>query len=1181
MRRLTAALTFSVIAAYSFGISVAAQGNPAANIDDCANGPVSAPSGCALASSWGNGNLNASKAHYLEGDSVPFRFLFTNLSTNGNHQITIAWDTTKDGLHAFDYLTSFNRSETTTNPCVGVAGCSLAGSKDTETIPADPNITAQLGPGHQLAGVFTLFNGNITNVSTYTLDGSYSGTSTTRVTITFTATVSNPVLAFGAHVASRQDWGAGSSAATINGSPYHVSVDNLDGSGGSQDHQIATDAIYLPASITIIKDAIPSDPRDFSFATTGGLTPPTFALDDDSDPGLSNTQAYTGLLNFTTYTVTESPVSGWAVSFGTPPCTVTSPNGGTQSASASTVTINLKEGEDVTCTFRNTRQQARLTVIKHVINDNGGTATAADFTLDSGGLEDSPDDFPGSESGTTVILDPGGYHVSESGPSGYSASFSADCIGTIAAGQTKTCTVTNDDQPARLTVIKHVINDNGGTRVASDFTIDVTGNNPSPASFPGSESGTAVTLNAGSYTVTESAAPGYDTTYSADCTGTIALGQTKTCTVTTNDKAAHLVIIKNVVNDNGGTKAAGAFSGTITGVTAAGGNAWTGTAAPGVDKTLTSVGSYTVTETADPGYDTTYSADCTGTIALGQTKTCTVTNNDKAAHLVIIKNVVNDNGGTKAAGAFSGTITGVTAAGGNTWTGTAAPGVDKTLISVGSYTVTETADPGYDTTYSADCTGTIALGQTKTCTVTNNDKPAHLILIKRVINDNGGTAAPTAWILYANGPTPISGPGGVSADVKAGTYALSESGGPAGYAAGNWSCGGGSQSGSSVTLTVGQSVTCTINNDDIPAQLTVNKVCNPTSDTGRFNLQIDSITRKADAACGGTTGVVYVNAGTHTVGETAGTGSTLSDYTTAIGGACTSGGVITLSLGQSATCTITNTRKATVKVIKTVRNGTGQSVPPSGSQAFTFQLRQGSSSSAAGTILETQILNAANQGKVTFSTKLAPGTTYAFCEVVMSGWLTTLAPPFYTAGNSSAVCYDFTPAVGQILTFSISNIPSSAHLTRTIGFWKNWSSVAGHGQGPKLDQTLAASEPGGIAIGKLVLHGSTATPNVAPDAAKAVNILNKSTIDGKKMASDPAFNMAAQLLGAKLNVQTGAGVCPAAVRAINDGQSLLAAIAFNGLTHNAMSATQVNQAHSLATALDQYNNDNTLLCAAQ
>ena len=45
--------------------------------------------------------------------------------------------------------------------------------------------------------------------------------------------------------------------------------------------------------------------------------------------------------------------------------------------------------------------------------------------------------------------------------------------GSIAIGETKTCTVTNNDIAPKLIVIKHVINDNGGTAVAGDFTINV------------------------------------------------------------------------------------------------------------------------------------------------------------------------------------------------------------------------------------------------------------------------------------------------------------------------------------------------------------------------------------------------------------------------------------------------------------------------------------------------------------------------------------------------------------------------------------------------------------------------------------------------------------------------------------------------------------------------------------
>lgn len=89
------------------------------------------------------------------------------------------------------------------------------------------------------------------------------------------------------------------------------------------------------------------------------------------------------------------------------------------------------------------------------------------------------------------------------------------------------------------------------------------------------------------------------------------------------------------------------------------------------------------------------------------------------AHLIVIKHVINDEGGSATAGDFLMTIMGVTAEGGNTFPGAEAPGTDKTLSSVGSYEVSETGPSGYDPTYSADCTGTIAAGETKTCTVTN------------------------------------------------------------------------------------------------------------------------------------------------------------------------------------------------------------------------------------------------------------------------------------------------------------------------------------------------------------------------------------------------------------------------------------------------------------------------------
>jgi len=100
-----------------------------------------------------------------------------------------------------------------------------------------------------------------------------------------------------------------------------------------------------------------------------------------------------------------------------------------------------------------------------------------------------------------------------------------------------------------------------------------------------------------------------------------------------------------------------------------------------------------------------------------------------------------------------------------------------------------------------------------------------LTLVKKVINDDGGTAVPADWTLTATGPTGFSGAGpNVSSgeDFAAGTYNLSESG-PAGYSASDWVCDGGTQDDAdTITLAQGESATCTITNDDIPQASDIN-----------------------------------------------------------------------------------------------------------------------------------------------------------------------------------------------------------------------------------------------------------------------------------------------------------------------------------------------------------------------
>ena len=83
------------------------------------------------------------------------------------------------------------------------------------------------------------------------------------------------------------------------------------------------------------------------------------------------------------------------------------------------------------------------------------------------------------------------------------------------------------------------------------------------------------------------------------------------------------------------------------------------------------------------------------------------------------------------------------------------------------------------------------------------------------------------------------------------------------------------------------------------------------------------------------------------------------------------------------------------------------------------------------------------------------------------------------------------------------------------------------------------------------------------------------------MASEPAYNLASQLLAAKLNVQAGAGTCPPVVTAINQAQNLLYAIGFNGTgTYlKKMNPAQAALANCLATWLDDYNNNRLTACS--
>src|SRR5204862_870187 len=94
-------------------------------------------------------------------------------------------------------------------------------------------------------------------------------------------------------------------------------------------------------------------------------------------------------------------------------------------------------------------------------------------------------------------------------------------------------------------------------------------------------------------------------------------------------------------------------------------------------------------------------------------------------------------------------------------------------------------------------------------------------------------------------------------------------------------------------------------------------------------------------------------------------------------------------------------------------------------------------------------------------------------------------------------------------------------------------------------------------------------------------ILNKSDMkSGKKMSSDPLYNMAAQYVAAALNYHAGAFRCPVSDDAVNQAFALMNKYKFTGTGAylKLMSAADQALANTIAAQLDAYNNNNFAIC---
>jgi LPXTG-motif cell wall-anchored protein len=302
-----------------------------------------------------------------------------------------------------------------------------------------------------------------------------------------------------------------------------------------------------------------------------------------------------------------------------------------------------------------------LTLVKEVVNDNGGTATTTDWTLSAVGATTTISGNSGDAEITDAVVEVGDYDLSESGgPTGYTAS-DWDCgdatIGTstvtVGTDDDIICTITNDDDlipptptaTSTLTLIKEVLNDNGGNATTTDWTLTATGSTTIEG-VTGSMSVTDAEVESGDYVLSEDGPTGY-TASDWECNAgegdftltngelTLEEGDVVSCTITNDDvpPGTGTIVVQKLTGDVGTTTAFEFTSDTLLGNFSLFGETST--------STVENLGTYSVSETVSSGWNLdsavcVYDDQATSTpssIILdenGETVTCTFNNSEES-----------------------------------------------------------------------------------------------------------------------------------------------------------------------------------------------------------------------------------------------------------------------------------------------------------------------------------------------------------------------------------------------------------------------------------------------------------------------------------------------------------------------------------------------------------------------
>ncbi|MEA2319957.1 MAG: serine-aspartate repeat-containing protein, partial [Solirubrobacteraceae bacterium] len=224
-----------------------------------------------------------------------------------------------------------------------------------------------------------------------------------------------------------------------------------------------------------------------------------------------------------------------------------------------------------------------------------------------------------------------------------------------------------------------------------------------------------------------------------------------------------------------------------------------------------------------------------------------------------------------------------------------------------------------------------------------------------------------------------------------------------------------------------ETVECVFTNERVrTGTIVVKKDLVPATDAGRFGLQVDGVTKVADAGDGDASAPVKVRAGTHVVGET---GADLDGYVRST--VCTkpgrygmaevaSGGAGPLDVavgdGDAVTCTIKNVRKAELIVEK----HTAPADPAAPKTSFDFTVDPGATAfSLTDGGVESRWVEPGSAYTVTEADARAKG--YKLTDVGCTTAYGDTARAIASAGSVATRSATVTPGPGDVVTCRFTN----------------------------------------------------------------------------------------------------------------------------------------------------------------